>query len=46
MTIKDKILELANTYSENLKTKMDVRVAEMEQDNNSHYLIYNGSDSF
>ncbi len=40
MTIKDKILELANTYSENLKNKMDVRVAEMEQDNNSHYLIY------
>jgi len=40
MTIKKKILELANTYSENLKKKMDDRVAEMEQDNNSHYLIY------
>jgi len=40
MAIKEKILELANVYSENLKKKMDDRVAEMEQDNNSHYLIY------
>ena len=39
-TIKEKIIELANNYSENLKKKMDDRVAEMEQDNNSHYLIY------
>ena len=39
-SIKEKIIELANTYSENLKKKMDDRVAEMEQDNNSHYLIY------
>jgi len=40
MTIKKRILDLANTYSENLKNKMDNRVTEMEQDNNSHYLIY------
>ena len=40
MTIKKKITELANIYSENLKNKIDDRVAEMEQDNNSHYLIY------
>lgn len=40
MTIKNKITELANTYSENLKNQIDDRVAEMEQDNNSHYLIY------
>jgi hypothetical protein len=40
MTIKEKIIELANTYSENLKHKIQTRVAEMEQDNNSHYLIY------
>ena len=39
-SIKEKIIEWANTYSENLKKKMDDRVAEMEQDNNSHYLIY------
>lgn len=40
MTIKEKILELANLYSEKLKQKMKDRVTEMEQDNNSHYLIY------
>ena len=39
-TIQEKIKELANTYSENLKNKMDNRVTEMEQDNSSHYLIY------
>lgn len=40
MTIKEKIIELANTYSKTLKEKMDDRVSEMEEDNNSHYLIY------
>lgn len=40
MTIKEKIIELANTYSKTLKEKMDERVSEMEEDNNSHYLIY------
>jgi type II restriction enzyme len=40
MTIKEKIIELANNYSKTLKEKMDERVAEMEEDNNSHYLLY------
>lgn len=40
MTIKEKIIELANTYSRTLKEKMEGRVSEMEEDNNSHYLIY------
>lgn len=40
MTIKDKLIELANTYSKTLREKMDERVAEMEDDNNSHYLLY------
>jgi len=40
MTIKEKIIGLANTYSKTLKEKMDERVAEMEEDNNSHYLLY------
>ena len=40
MTIKEKIIKLANSYSENLKVKIDARVAEMKEDNNSHYLIY------
>ncbi len=40
MTIKEKIIELANAYSQSLKEKMDERVTEMEEDNNSHYLLY------
>ncbi|MCK5211722.1 ApaLI family restriction endonuclease [Candidatus Parcubacteria bacterium] len=40
MTIEKKILDLANTYSQNLKKKINERVAEMEGDDNSHYLIY------
>ena len=40
MTIREKIFDLSNTYSENLKNKTTDRVAEMEQDDNSHYLIY------
>lgn len=39
-TIREKIRELAGVYSENLKQKIAARVAEMEQDDNSHYLIY------
>lgn len=40
MKIKDKIIQLANSYSETLKAKMDSRVLEMQEDDNSHYLIY------
>ena len=39
-TIKDKIVELANSYSNKLKEKINERVVEMKEDNNSHYLIY------
>ena len=39
-TIKDKIIELADNYSKNLRKKIDGRIAEMEEDDNSHYLIY------
>ena len=38
--IKGKIVELANSYSENLRKKIDERIAEMEEDDNYHYLIY------
>lgn len=31
---------LADTYSLNLKTKIEDRKREMEEDDNSHYLIY------
>jgi len=40
MSIKEKIIVLAKTYSEQLKKKIDNRVSEMEEDNNFHYLIY------
>lgn len=40
MTAKDKIKILANTYAERLKTAIEGRVAEMQADNVSHYLIY------
>lgn len=40
MTIKEKIIELANTYSNNLSKKIIDRVSEMKEDDNSHYLIY------
>lgn len=40
MTIKEKIIELADRYSKTLKEKMDERISEMEEDNTSHYLIY------
>lgn len=39
-TIKQKIFELAQKYSDALKTKIDERVIEMKSDDNSHYLIY------
>ena len=38
--IEEKIIELADTCSKALKEKMDERIAEMEEDDNSHYLIY------
>ena len=38
--IKNKIVDLANTYSNNLKKKIDQRLSEMKEDDNSHYLIY------
>ena len=40
MSIDEDILQLANKYAENLKARVDKRVAEMEEDDNSHYLIY------
>ncbi len=40
LSIKEKIIKLANIYSETLKQKMSERVVEMEKDDNSHYLIY------
>lgn len=40
MTIKQKIKELAKKYSDNLKSKIDSRMEEMEEDDKSHYLIY------
>jgi len=39
-SIKEKIKELAKKYSDNLKTKIDNRVKEMEEDDKSHYLVY------
>lgn len=35
-----KISQLADKYADNLKTRVDQRVEEMEADDNSHYLIY------
>lgn len=40
MTIESKIAELAKRYADNLKSRVDERVEEMEADDNSHYLIY------
>ncbi len=40
MTIETDIRELADRYAANLKVRVDARVAEMENDDNSHYLIY------
>ncbi len=40
MEIYEKIEALATKYADNLKARVDARVAEMERDDNSHYLIY------
>ena len=39
-SVADKIRNLANQYSERLKHRVDERIQEMEDDDNSHYLIY------
>ena len=39
-TIQEKILSLSEKYSKTLRLKMTGRIAEMEADDNSHYLIY------
>lgn len=38
--LKQKIKNLAEIYSSNLKNKMEERMEEMKADDNSHYLIY------
>jgi len=38
--LKQKIKNLAEIYSSNLKNKMEERMEEMKVDDNSHYLIY------
>lgn len=40
MAARDKIRELADQYAERLRNAIDGRVAEMEGDETSHYLIY------
>jgi len=40
MDIKTVVKDLAKKYSNSLKRVMDDRIAEMESDENSHYLIY------
>ncbi|MEW6210609.1 MAG: ApaLI family restriction endonuclease [Acidobacteriota bacterium] len=40
MTIEKKIHELAERYSRELEERISARVAEMESDDKSHYLIY------
>ena len=40
MPIEADIRVLADTFAANLKLRVDKRVAEMEDDDNSHYLIY------
>jgi hypothetical protein len=40
MTIEEKIHELADRYSRELEERISARVAEMESDDKSHYLIY------
>lgn len=39
-SIENQLKELAKKYSENLKSKIDNRMKEMEEDDKSHYLIY------
>ena len=38
--VKDEIRALADRYAAELKRNIDVRVADMEQDDRSHVLIY------
>ena len=40
MTIEERIRDIAKSYSNALQTKVQDRVAEMESDDKSHYLIY------
>ncbi|MGD8782115.1 MAG: ApaLI family restriction endonuclease [Ignavibacteria bacterium] len=40
MSVKEKIAALADDYASKLQEKMDERMKEMEEDDNSHYLIY------
>ncbi len=40
MTAKEKIALLANSYAERLRKAIDVRIAEMQADDVSHYLVY------
>lgn len=40
MTIEEQIRDIAKNYSNTLQTKLQTRVAEMESDDKSHYLIY------
>jgi hypothetical protein len=40
MTIKDEIRLLAKRYADELKLKIDERIAEMQNDDTSHFLIY------
>ncbi len=40
MSVKEDIRKLANRYAKDLKTRVAKRIAEMERDDKSHYLIY------
>ena len=40
MTVRDKIRALADEYALLLKQKIDERVEEMDEDDKSHFLIY------
>ena len=40
MLIRDEIKALAAKYASELKSQVDIRVAEMKADDTSHYLIY------
>ncbi len=40
MKVEEEIRNLADKYAANLKARVETRVAEMENDDNSHYLIY------
>ena len=40
LLIEEKIRDLADKYAKTLQDKIDERVIEMQDDDNSHYLIY------